>query len=287
MCICVSGIKIGLLTPKGKSRSLVTPVPSVQTINSDRLISLYSKSPTAPGSSHLNDLCKSVFVNNQTVPSFSSPNKSRKELCDSSNNAALTGFLDCVRKPIGNTTFNQLKHKSHLPSAVAPEQLEVLETFDVQITSPLNSKTSLPEKPECERSNSVFRRRHTSSTCSSNSTEGVTHGQSRCSLCDGCSSNASSSYSTSALLGIENDVHSMAEWETKDQDSTRYLLAQMQEDVAVLFDSMASHGDQQLHTTFTEPKTAKEVIKHLMSIQSYWINMCNNANMFGFNFIVE
>lgn len=252
----ILGLKLGFLTPKQKPHGLVTPVTAVQTIKSDIILPFYSQPSPALGHSHLKDLCKSAFQTGKTLHIGEKDGSSRLKLdFNKTNNATVafpqTGSYEQERKMV------ERKDKAFSASSLAPE-VAVQEVFIPQTVTSLKTNILIPGKQEQGATNLGQRRQHTSSCSSTNSAEGSVNAQSRCSVCDGCSSNGSSSPGVGVLLGLENDLHTTARWASKSPEPTSYRLAQMQEDISVLFESVDG-VDHQLPQTSLDPTNGKEV----------------------------
>lgn len=249
-----------LLTPKQKLRGLVASVTRVQTKNPHQVFPHYSQSPFARNSSHLQDLCKTAFLTDKdsSLSKAVIPGRSSLDF-DKSNNSANVAIRtnDNDGKQEKTSVEDRQKCQKYVTSPVVPE-VSVQEVFNAQVVTPLKLTIPAPEKQEQQKTNSWCRRQHTSSSSSSNSAEEFINAQSRCSVCDGCSSNTSGSPSAGGMLGLGDDLHTTAGWTYKSPEPTRYLIAQMQEDISVLFDSVDA-VDQQLHQPFCDLATGKEV----------------------------
>lgn len=138
----------------------------------------------------------------------------------------------------------------------------VQESFEQEQITPLKSSLTCTLGAECSDFDDVRRRQreHTTSLCSSNSTEDSVIVQSRCSVCDGCSSSVESSHSVPALFGFEDVTLAHPTTMSTCEASQGNLLSHIQEDTLHVNGSFDQHLSQFVNNV-TEMKVTFSIKK--------------------------
>lgn len=228
----------------------------------------YSLASTNGDNVRFQDICNEVFKTDHLSSSSAQGRPGRNIL----NNAVSQVDNGKVNKAVDNHLYKPLDKRQHVSpgSYVSPlpsgntelcNEPVLQESFEQELITPLKSSLTCTLGAECSDFDDVRgqRREHTTSQCSSYSTEDSVIAQSRCSVCDGCSSSVESSHSVPALFGFE-DVPLVHPTTTSTcQASQRNLLSHTQEDTLPVNGSFDQHLSQFVNNV-TEMKVTFSIL---------------------------